>query len=116
MIYAIRALKTPYIKIGVSNGSVGRLMTLQCGCPFELLLEAEADWPDSEERKIHCYLSRQGHHFRLEWFTGAPVVQSLIGYLRRNDLSGWHRSITEWATEISRGRRLGRILAMASYA
>lgn len=59
MIYAIKALDTQFVKIGVTRGTkVGkRLASHQVSCPFELEIIAIADWPDTAERQLHHYLS-----------------------------------------------------------
>ncbi len=111
MIYAIRAIGTEYIKIGLANGPQHRLSNLQCGCPFELALEAQADWPDTEERKLHAYLTKAGYHFRREWFKDGPALSRLVEFMKSGDLSGWHDSITKWAIPAAKHRRLGRALA-----
>ena len=69
MLYAIKAVGTPFVKFGLTRGDqIGkRLAQLQVGCPYELALLAIADWPDASERQIHWYLGPLLE--RGEWFS-----------------------------------------------
>ena len=112
MIYAIRAVGTPFVKLGVSVGighKMQRIATLQTGCPFELVLIAQADWPNIEERRIHSRLKRLGLHARGEWFKDEGETNVIIDLLRdgRIGLDAWHHRIT-----ITPNPRLARALAL----
>ena len=105
VIYAIRAVGSEYVKIGISTKSgMGRIADMQTGCPFELVLIAEADWPHSEERRIHAHLKRLGRHARGEWFQRGGETDKLIDLLRdgHTGLEAWIKrsrySRRKWAT------------------
>src|SRR5437899_128288 len=68
VIYAIKAVGTQFVKIGVTRGDkVGRrLADHQVSSPFELELIAIANWPDTSERQLHHYLAELRE--RGEWF------------------------------------------------
>ncbi len=78
MIYAIKAIGTPFIKFGVTRGDqIGkRLAELQVGCPHELALLAISDWPDTTERQIHWYLAPLLE--RGEWFREGERTSHLL--------------------------------------
>src|SRR5678816_3391319 len=80
MIYAIRALGTSYIKFGKAASVGKRLKELETGSPHELYIEAVADWPDEEERRIHRYLIDS--YVRREWFEDGDGTNEVIGLLR----------------------------------
>ena len=93
MIYVIKAVDTEFVKIGISNGWRGRLKSMQTGCPFELVLIAEAEWPNREERRIHSRLRRAGLHVRGEWFKREGETNTIIELLRNGSagLEEWKR-------------------------
>jgi len=66
---------------------------LETGCPHELHIEAVADWPDEEERRLHRYL--EASFVRGEWFEDGARVQGLIKLMQDpNGLDAW-RTICE---------------------
>lgn len=89
MLYVINASGTDFYKVGIANGPSGRLANLQIGCPIELTLVAVADWPDSEEFRIHRYLTARGHHVRGEWFRDCQEIQRLIESMESGKLEQW---------------------------
>src|SRR3990172_105680 len=111
MIYAIHAVGTEYVKIGVTAGTkkAGRLSSLQTGCPFELVIVAQADWPHHQERIIHRYLKRHGLHVRGEWFMFEGRTQDLTSMMRRGRLG-----LQEWHEYMGAGigHRLSKVLAI----
>jgi hypothetical protein len=83
MIYAIKAVGTEYVKIGVSlGGGPARIAAMQTGCPFELVLIAQAEWPHDDERRIHAHLKRLGLHVRGEWFKREGDTVAIIEMMR----------------------------------
>lgn len=93
MIYAIRAVGTEFVKIGKANSVGQRLKQMECGCPFDLHIEAVAAWPDSEERRVHRYLSESA--VRGEWFQDSVRLEGVIRLFRNPDgLEAW-RAICE---------------------
>ena len=110
MIYVLRAAGSEFVKIGVSKGigpKMVRISELQTGCPFELVLIAQADWPHIEERRIHARLKRFGLHVRGEWFIDKTETSEIIGLLRDGHigLDAWHKRISYALTN----RRLAAI-------
>ena len=113
MIYVVKAVGTEYVKIGVSRGigpRMNRLLALQGGCPFELVLIAQADWPHREERRIHAHLRRNGMHVRLEWFRRAGETDIVINMLQdgKYGLADWYKRSTP-----STNRRLAKVIELA---
>lgn len=84
MIYAIRAVGTKYIKVGKAKDVAKRLVTLETGCPYELSVEAIADWPDGAETMIHKLLAE--HNVKNEWFVECDLLMAIIGWMRNKDL------------------------------
>jgi hypothetical protein len=83
VIYAIRAVGTEFVKIGKA-GSVGRrLKELETGCPYELHIEAVADWPDPQESAIHEYL--RAHCQKFEWFRDSELTAKVIEWLQAGE-------------------------------
>jgi hypothetical protein len=80
VIYAIRAVGTEFVKIGVASSVSRRLKELDTGCPHDLHIEAVADWPDSQESAIHRYLS--AHCEKLEWFRDSERTSKVISWLQ----------------------------------
>lgn len=79
MIYAIRAKRTAYVKIGYAVDSRKRLEGLQTGCPHELELEWELEGPQSAEQELHKKLAAYRH--RGEWFRiGAAQLEKEMGF------------------------------------
>jgi len=76
MIYAIRAVGTEYIKFGKANSVGKRLKELEVASPHELHIEAVANWPDEEERRVHQYLLDS--YVRGEWFTESERADEII--------------------------------------
>lgn len=91
MIYAIRCSATGHIKFGKARNAWRRLNTLQIGNPGPLCLIAVADWPDSEEFKIHAYLEPEW--IRGEWFSRNEHAERIISYLRdgQQGLDDWRK-------------------------
>lgn len=79
MIYAIRAVGTPYIKFGYTGDRdpQNRLDGMQTGCPFELKLVAWAPGERMAEQWIHLRLKRAQAHHRGEWFTQCPEAEKI---------------------------------------
>ena len=117
MIYAIHAVGTEYVKIGVTAArkKLGRLSGLQTGCPFELVIVAQADWPHSVEREIHRHLKRHGLHVRGEWFKINDTTEEVLRMLRsgRIGLSAWqvHARPVNHDVHGSINSRLAKVLA-----
>ena len=103
MIYIIAAAGSPFVKIGKSRG-IGRLDDLQVGCPYQLAYLAIADWPDSDEKKIHRVLRHSRE--RGEWYRRGVDVDRLINHMH----SGL--SFDAWLNERT-PKRLARILKFA---
>lgn len=76
MIYAIRAVGTEYIKFGKADSVGKRLKELETASPYELNIEAVANWPNEEERRIHRYL--MSSYVRGEWFTVSERAAEVI--------------------------------------
>ena len=101
MIYAIRAVGTEYIKIGKANSVGRRLKELEVASPFELHIEAVADWPDDEERRLHIYL--RPHYVRGEWFKDGETLTHVIELLRRETgLGEWQAICAERRIQAAR--------------
>ena len=68
MIYFIKS-ESGHVKIGYSeNGVESRLLSLQCGCPFKLILLKTVDFEREQESLIHRKFKkfrRQGEWFEL---------------------------------------------------
>lgn len=64
---------------------------LQTGNPGRLQLIAAADWPDSEEFKIHGYLEPEW--VMGEWFRRTEHAERIISYLRDEQagLEDWRK-------------------------
>ena len=108
MIYAIRAVGTEYVKIGISNTSSGadRITALQISCPFELSFVAQAEWPDGQERCIHVHLKRTGCHVRGEWFRETGETLLVLEYMRNGK-----RGLAQWTEHRAKcAGRLGNII------
>ena len=62
---------------------------LQIGNPSQLHLIAYADWPDSEEWRIHQFL--ENDWVRGEWFTRSALANRVIDLLRdgKAGLEAW---------------------------
>lgn len=84
-IYAIKAVGTEFVKIGVTrDGQVGRrLASHQVSCPFELELIAIAGWPDTAERQIHHYLAELRE--RGEWFREGERLSHVLRLMADKD-------------------------------
>jgi len=80
VIYAIRAVGTEFVKIGKAASVGKRLKELETSSPHELHIEAVANWPDSEERRLHRYLD--GCSARGEWFKDGARLDDVIRLLR----------------------------------
>jgi hypothetical protein len=88
VIYAIRAVGTEFVKVGKAVSVGKRLKELETGCPFELHIEAVANWHDSEERRLHRYL--EGCYVRGEWFRDSPRLEDVIRLMRdENGREAW---------------------------
>jgi hypothetical protein len=88
VIYAIRAVGTEFVKVGKANSVGKRLKELEVGSPHELHIEAVANWPDHEERRLHRYLNVA--YARGEWFRDCPKLDDVIGLMRSPDgLEAW---------------------------
>jgi hypothetical protein len=102
VIYAIRAVGTEYVKIGKANSVGTRLKQMETGCPFELHIEAAANWPDAEERRIHRHLEQS--YVRGEWYRDGQRLEEVIKLMRAADgLEVW-TAICEakgWLTPLS---------------
>lgn len=111
MIYAIQAVGTEFVKIGITERDLiaDRLSALQVGSPHELVLLASADWAIHYERHIHRHL--RAHWVRGEWFRLAPGVEAVIATMLASprDPEPFHALLQAHATKRTR-RRLGRIL------
>lgn len=83
MIYAIRAVGTPFIKIGKAKSVGRRLATLQTHSPFDLEILAVANWEDRRERALHRYL--QDAHVRGEWFRECEAMTRVIEWMRAGE-------------------------------
>lgn len=115
MIYAIQALQTPYIKIGIARGSKGRLTNLQVGCPYDLVLVAEADWHNKFERVIHDYLTRCNKHIRGEWFDYSGETKRIVGLMKDGGSEAdLIEIVTKWAGP-SRLAKLAQVSREAAY-
>lgn len=91
MIYAIQAVNTDFIKFGVASGVERRLVYLQTGCPFELVLVAVADWPAGDEALIHRYL--HASRVRGEWFSRGGQVETVVSSIAVGDRPAFLRLI-----------------------
>jgi hypothetical protein len=119
MIYAIRAVGTPFTKFGTAKDAYKRLAYLQIGIPFKLLLMANADWPNKQEGVIHAYLADSLE--RGEWFKDSPNTRKVIDLLRDGE-SGyreWQRISLAGNGLTSKTKKLARLevaRARLSYA
>jgi hypothetical protein len=80
VIYAIRAVGTGYVKIGKANSVGKRLKELETSSPHELHIEAVANWPNEDERRLHNYLISL--HVRGEWFKDGELMSEVINLFR----------------------------------
>jgi len=80
VIYAIRCSGSSHIKFGKAKNPKRRLDMLQTGNPSQLQLIAWADWPDSEEWRIHQFLEQDW--VRGEWFARSALANRVIELLR----------------------------------
>lgn len=64
------------IKIGCSEGPLGRLHQHSRGSPVELELITSMEGDGAVERSIHAMFMRD--HLRNEWFAWSPKLQALI--------------------------------------
>jgi hypothetical protein len=93
VIYAIRAVGTQYVKVGKATSVGKRLKELEVGCPHDLHIEAVADWPDEEERRLHRYLDQS--YVRGEWYRDSARLEDVIGLMRNPDGLGAWKTICE---------------------
>lgn len=84
MLYAIRVLGTKYLKFGKAKSVGQRLKDLEVCNPHDLNIEAVANWPDEEERRIHLYLIAA--HVRGEWFEDCERAAEVIRLFRDQKL------------------------------
>lgn len=112
MIYAIRAVGTEFIKFGKTKSVGKRLTELEVACPHDLHIEAVANWPDEEERRLHIYL--RDHLVRGEWFRECERTWQVIVLLRneRFGLQSW-QTICEEA-RINKARTVNLLNATPS--
>lgn len=114
MIYAIRAVGTPFIKIGFVEGKVGglgrRLETLQTGCPYDLELIAQCPGDLKLERYIHNCLLEANAHQRGEWFKDCEELQTLVRRIQNNDFTKADKGKCLPMREAHKHKRLGRML------
>lgn len=104
MIYVIHAVGTPFVKIGISTRRRNRLKELQIGCPFPLAYLAVAEWPNSDEIRIHRVL--RAHRAKGEWFKRCPEIESLIKHMQSAS------TCLAWLDERT-PRRLAKVLKLA---
>lgn len=73
-VYAIQIEDQNYFKIGYTDNIEQRLMALQTGNPFRLIVyrRIETIFPREVERIIHSYLA--GSEMKGEWFFVEPYV------------------------------------------
>lgn len=83
MIYAIRAVGTEFVKFGKAKSVGKRLQGLETGCPFELHIEAVADWADGIESAIHQYLAE--HCQKFEWFRDSDRTAQVIAWMNAGE-------------------------------
>ena len=83
MIYAIRAVGTEFVKIGVAKSVGNRLEQIETHCPHELHIEAVADWPHEQEAAIHLYLSKSNQ--KREWFKDGERTAQVIAWMQGKD-------------------------------
>ena len=83
MIYAIRAVGTEFVKIGKAQSVGKRLRDLEVASPHDLHIEAVANWPDEEERRLHIYL--RADWIRGEWFKDGSRLEDVIAMMRKED-------------------------------
>lgn len=79
-VYAIRVEDQNYFKIGYTDYIEQRLMALQTGNPFQLIVyrQIETMFPREVERIIHAYLAGSG--MQGEWFFVEPhVIDAAFG-------------------------------------
>ena len=110
MIYVIRILDQPLVKIGVARNPVSRLRDLQVASPFELVLVATADWMDCAEADIHLKL--RDYHVRGAWFRLAGKVEELVAMMQTGQ-----PSLEEWLLDFRHGvvpSRLAKVYALAT--
>jgi hypothetical protein len=110
VIYAIHAVGSNFVKFGKAKRVKKRLDTHQIGCPLQLKLLAEADWPDLAEGKIHRLL--WGSRERGEWFRMDKPVLNVIALM--NEPGGLERLETVLVHGVGSlaARRLKKILDM----
>jgi hypothetical protein len=88
VIDAIRAVGTEFVKIGKASSVGQRLKQMETGCPFDLHIEAVADWPDAEERRLHRHLEQS--YVRGEWYRDGVRLEEVISLMRSPDgLATW---------------------------
>jgi len=83
-IYFIGLLTKPYVKIGVSRNVAERLLELQCGNPFQLVLLHMCPGNTAIEASLHHLLDK--HRIRGEWFYHNQDVEKIINHLKRSSV------------------------------
>ncbi|UJR81473.1 GIY-YIG nuclease family protein [Sandaracinus amylolyticus] len=98
MIYFVRAVGTPYVKVGFASEDVAaRVATLQCGCPHLLAILGVIDGDMTAEAELHRVL---GHRrVRGEWF--AIEGESLPALL--DEIDAARRGRAAWNASDARG-------------
>ena len=108
MIYMIRIVDQPLVKIGHARNPRARLRALQTGAPHELELMAYTAWPNHTELEIHHKLHE--HWVRGEWFRLAGKVEELVEIMQTG-----RPSLEEWLLGYRTGAvpsRLARVHAL----
>lgn len=115
MLYAIRAIGTEFIKFGVTSGSCEkRLRFLQCGCPFELKLEAYCLGGRELETAIHYRLCKAKAWHRGEWFRDCDEARKIIAEMNADLIKPIPEASANDVRLNSRHKRLGNVLEFAN--
>ena len=110
MIYAIKAVGTPYIKFGYTTYDVRqRLGLLQTGCPHDLELLAFCKGSKADEANIHSRLLRANCRHRGEWFKDCPAAQLILNEMKSGEVE---KSIYQF-TPLPRKGRLSASLELS---
>jgi hypothetical protein len=115
VIYAIRALETPYVKFGFTSDAdvQKRIDSMQTGCPHELKSVAFGPGERDLEHKIHWRLKRLGVHHRGEWFVSCEETEKIIWEIRESARQAPEPTGQIEIKDCDGPGRLGRILEYA---
>lgn len=75
-VYFVTCREANAVKIGHSGDPFARAIEIQCGCPFDVKLEATIPGGLKEEKRLHKLFGMD--RLRGEWFRLNPVIEAII--------------------------------------